>query len=544
MTQVQESIQRFCEKCPANNNEDCGPWQEDDSKIFQSCKQIHQNHPGWQLGEPKKDSFDQLVQDVTNAALKAEKAKEEISSLPQDGYQVKLRHELDHLKEVIERDFPNRSFAIEVALSVKAQMKIEGITQVFPLILMGKPSSYKSTILEIISVLPDCYVSDSFTPKSFVSHSANSKKEDLGKVDLLPRIKHKTLITPELAPLFSGNQDELIEKVSILTRILDGRGFVSDSGVHGRRGYTGDYSFMWLGAIVDIPHRVWKLLGNLGPRIYFVRLPEDAKSINNKLDEIKKNLKEDSYTARLASSKMVIKRYWNLIECRPKEDGEKIIWDKENDNEDALNKIIELAMLLSNLRATVPTWHTYESDSGGSNYNFETPVKEEPSRASNALYNLARGHALLYGRNYITTDELSIVIPVALSSAPKERVDLFRLLIKNDGKLNTDQSKDLAKVSRATALKEMSKLKVLGLVDEHEEESTTKPIKVINLKTEYNWFLSPEFKVYLDKFEIPYTPTNSKLTSSDNLEKKGVSKAQKASVGTASESNTLEESQA
>ena len=83
---------------------------------------------------------------------------------------------------------------------LEAQQLISGITQVFTLIFMGNPSSYKSTILEIVSILPDCYVSDAFTPKSFVSHSANSKKNELEKVDLLPRIRHKTLITSELAP--------------------------------------------------------------------------------------------------------------------------------------------------------------------------------------------------------------------------------------------------------------------------------------------------------------------------------------------------------
>lgn len=191
------------------------------------------------------------------------------SSILMDEYQKNLFAKLQYLKEVVEKNFPNRSFAIEIALSVISQLKIEGITQVFALILMGNPSSYKSTILEIISAIPVCYVSDSFTPKSFVSHSANSKKKDLEKVDLLPRIRYKTLITSELAPLFSGNPDQLVEHFGMLTRILDGRGFQSDSGVHGRRGYVGDYSFMWLGAVVDIPHRVWKLLANLGAKMYF-----------------------------------------------------------------------------------------------------------------------------------------------------------------------------------------------------------------------------------------------------------------------------------
>jgi len=474
-----------------------------DDNIFVNCKP--NNHE---------------ILEMLGESTQQRRHRQEIAEMQLDQYQQKLKQEFTHLKEVIEHDFPNRAFAIEAGLSVKAQLKIEGITQVFALIFMGMPSTHKSTVLEIISSLEDCYVSDSFTPKSFVSHSANSKKADLHKVDLLPRIRHKTLITAELAPMFSGNQDDLIEKFGMLTRILDGRGFKSDSGIHGQRGYSGDYSFMWLGAIVDIPHRVWKLIGNLGAKMYFMRLPTDRKSTNAKLEEIKKSLKDDSYVQRLESSKQAIKRFWNFIENRTEN---KIVWDTENNSEEVFDKIIKLAMVLAKLRATVPTWHTSESDSSGSNYNYEMPIIEDPNRASSAFYNLARGHAILFGRNYITKEDLDVVIPVALSSAPKERVELFKLLIQNNGKLTSADFIEVVKVSRATALKEMKILNILGLVDESEEEGTTKPIKIITLKKEFTYFLSVEFKYYLVKLNYLLTPKNSELSNGDSSQKNTLS---------------------
>lgn len=440
-----------------------------------------------------------------------------------EGYQKILEEERLKLKCEIESNFPNRFNAIEAGLAVKAQMQIDGITQPFVLIFMGPPSTLKSTILEIILSLPDCYRSDSFTPRSFVSHSANVKKEKLEKIDLLPRIKHKTLVTPELGTMFSGNQDAIVENFGMLTRILDGRGFQSDSGVHGQRGYVGDYYFTWLGAVVDIPHRLWRLMGNLGPRIYFYRLPEDQKLPEEKLQEIKKSLKENSYSQRLASTKTAIRKFWIVLGKRPdKEDG-KVVWDPQKDDEETLERIVKLAMVLASFRAAIPTWHTNEGDSGGANYHFETPIKEDPSRASGILYNLAKGHALLYGRNYITKDDLYIIIPIVLSSAPKERVDLFRLLIENNGSLNTDQFMEKAKVSRATARKEMQKLTIMKLVDITQEEGTTKPFMAVKLKKEFNWFLSTEFKKYWNDFKTSHTHKNSKLShDEDNLEKQGV----------------------
>ena len=452
-----------------------------------------------------------------------EESVETHTTLPYDEYQKELSENRNYLTEVIEKEFPNRSFAVIAALSVKAQQMIFGITQVFTMILMGNPSSYKSTILEIISILPDCYVSDSFTPKSFVSHSANSKKNELGKVDLLPRIRHKTLITSELSPLFSGNPDQLLEYFGMLTRILDGRGFQSDSGVHGRRGYTGDYSFMWLGAVVEIPHRVWKLLGNLGAKMYFLRLPNDTDSTTEKKRKIRQNLKDESYTKKVESAKIAIMRFWKVIEKNPQQSEGKIIWDKDLDDNNTLDKIIDLAMVLAKLRGTIPTWFTNQSDSGGTNYNYETPIIEQPDRASNAFYNLARGHAVLFGRNYVTDEDLPVVIAVALSSASRDRVELFKRLLDCDGKQNTEQFMESAKVSRSTALKEMKSLSILGLVDIFDEQLETKPVKTIKLKNEYGWFLSLEFKKYMREFDASLSPKNSKLSHKENLEKNTMS---------------------
>ena len=54
-----------------------------------------------------------------------------------------------------------------------------------------------------------------------------------------------------------------------MTGILDGHGYESDSGAHGHRGYAEEIMFVWIGAAVDIPRKVHKYLGTLGPKLYF-----------------------------------------------------------------------------------------------------------------------------------------------------------------------------------------------------------------------------------------------------------------------------------
>ncbi len=41
-------------------------------------------------------------------------------------------------------------------------------------------------------------------------------------------------------------------------------GYTSDSGAHGQRGYFGNYMFVWVGAVADIPYRVHTRSVNIG----------------------------------------------------------------------------------------------------------------------------------------------------------------------------------------------------------------------------------------------------------------------------------------
>ena len=89
---------------------------------------------------------------------------------------------------------------------------------------------------------------------------------------MLPKIKNKLFLTPELAPTFSSKDDDLIQVLGIMTRILDGNGYESDTGAHGHRGYSEDIMFAQIGAAVDVPYKVYKHLTTLGPKMYILSI--------------------------------------------------------------------------------------------------------------------------------------------------------------------------------------------------------------------------------------------------------------------------------
>jgi hypothetical protein len=106
--------------------------------------------------------------------------------------------------------------------------------------------------------------------------------------------------------------------------------------------------------------------------------------------------------------------------------------------------------------------------------------------------NLAKGHALLYGRNYITLEDVPITIKTALSTAQIERVSLFDLLLAHNGVLNTTQMEDYLSFSPPTIRRIMTEFKATRLVKIEAVGSSHQ--QSMCLKDEFRWFLSDEFK--------------------------------------------------
>jgi len=269
--------------------------------------------------------------------------------------------------------------------------------------------------------------------------------------------KHMTLVTPELAPMFRGDEKALTETFSILTAVLDGHGYIGDSGTQGRRGYTGDYLFAWLGATTPLPTHVWKVMAQLGSRLFFFEMPETP--ITRK-DLVKGITGEVSYRDRVVACHEVVKQY--LRQCLDERGGVRgVKWDRGADPGQVVSAIAAHAQLVARLRGVVSVWQ----EKGAEDFSYTPPNIERPHRALAALYNLARGRALLHGRRQLVADDLHLVRSIALSSMPTERARLFRALVDHGGTVTTEQARASLKVWRPTAIKVMKTFALLEVAD-------------------------------------------------------------------------------
>jgi hypothetical protein len=185
-------------------------------------------------------------------------------------WQIKLNEKYQTLYDTVQKNLPSLWHSLEFDLSIKNILHIKDCTLPFAGIVLGKPSSLKTIGIEMFRKSRHTFYTDKFSSKSFVSHSTGVSKEQLVTIDLLPKIKNNCFLTPELAPVFAARDEDLIEVLGTLTRVLDGHGYESDSGAHGHRGYNEQMMFVWIGAAVDIPFKVHKLLTTLGPKLYFL----------------------------------------------------------------------------------------------------------------------------------------------------------------------------------------------------------------------------------------------------------------------------------
>ncbi len=97
---------------------------------------------------------------------------------------------------------------------------------------------YKTVTLSLVEPWYYTFYTDSFSPKSWITHTtAVDSEEELSKIDMLPKVKDKHFLTPELAPLFTTDEKDLLQIWGTITRIADGNGLASDSGAHGHRQY-------------------------------------------------------------------------------------------------------------------------------------------------------------------------------------------------------------------------------------------------------------------------------------------------------------------
>jgi hypothetical protein len=339
---------------------------------------------------------------------------------------------VEMVRQMLDADFPGLWPLVEAGLSTCATLLLKDNSNPSALILVGPSSGSKTTVVELFADHDLTYVSDTFTPAAFVSQASNVSAHQLASIDLLPRIRHRVLITPELAPMFRGRDDELLDRFKIITRVLDGQGLQTDKGTHGRRGYRGDYLFAWIGATTPIEDRVFRIMEQLGSRLFFYEVPSEPVTV----DQLVAASEGESYRDRLERCKKLV--HWFLTCLFDAYRGVRgVVWETLPDDRVLREAIARWAKVLSAMRSEPAREPDPQRIGAGAEY---LPARgEQPWRANAVLYNLARGHALIHGRTQLTVDDLPLIAKIVVSSMPTAAGKVFRALVEHGPELTVAQ---------------------------------------------------------------------------------------------------------
>lgn len=350
-------------------------------------------------------------------------------------------------------DAPELTEALEAAMATHATLHLSDLPHCIGLNFVGKPSSGKTTVLDLLEGLPFTYRTDRFTPKAFVSHYAGVSTQQLQEIDLLPRIAHKTILVPELGPIFEARREELAENIATLARVFDGRGYTLDTGAQGQRGYTGDYRFAWIGASTPLPHRTWDVLGKLGSRWVFFPV-ERQRELSD--EELAAATTAGDYRKNVQTCGEMVRYFLEGLWDKHGGFGG-ITWDTQDDQV-LLQRLAKAAKICANWRGLVQ-----RQDEHGCNPN----IIEEPRRLMATLYCIARGYALINERTYLDEEDIKKAEHIAFSSIPEDRRRIL-MALQQRGSLSGKDITGLVGMrngcSKPTALNIMEELESLNAV--------------------------------------------------------------------------------
>jgi len=408
---------------------------------------------------------------------------EQVTALAQLGEPNTAKPELPDVLAVIGEHFkPDIVLATEACISAICSLLLADVEGCVALVLEGPASSGKTTTLNFLDseALRDkglVWVSDKFTPASFVSHAANRPAEELAKIDLLPNIQHKTFIVPDLAPTFSVHAEDLANNVGVLTRVLDGQGYESDSGTHGHRGYTGDYRFTLAAATTPLDSAAWRAMGRVGNRILMLETGCEPVTAG---DLVADAMSKSTYQQKAREIQEVVSRF--LIALWDNTGGYgKVSRDTHSDDPDLVSAIAQVAHWVVRCRGTV----TMQTD-GFTEGSHSSPVIEAPHRLFNGLLNLAKGHAIACGRRKLDKEDVQIAVRVGLDSMPFDRRRVIRALLRSrEGKLSSAEVEQAMGQSRPTARNAMETLAALGAVESGQDGKS----KTTSLLDSERWLL-------------------------------------------------------
>lgn len=332
--------------------------------------------------------------------------------------QVELIKDLLSLESIFEKTRAigfMYDYFVEIVIAVYISTFLDKEKNPIWLLVVGNPSSNKTTLVFLLRHAPNTYRLDTMTANPF---SSGQKEKDKPK-DLLPLINKHCFIVKDYSTLFGRNEDAVRQFVTDLVSIYDGE-YSKHSPTRGTIRYESHFSH--LGCITPLAlnkrQHYMNMMGARFLQLNIPRLTDEQRSDGLKTLWAHKRFSDMEEEATLFVSSF----------CGQLRDKLPSI-ALEDESGHIIAKLNALAQLTAHARGIVITEARKFSDVGGKeSVHYETVDTqiEEPFRALFQLRKLARSLAVVRDKKEVTDVEIATVRLVVLSSMPCRRADVLK----------------------------------------------------------------------------------------------------------------------
>jgi hypothetical protein len=337
------------------------------------------------------------------------------------------------VEEVLNRHYfkPDLQAARALYAAIAAHRLADG-QPVWPM-LVGPPGSMKTELLTGMERLDKVHFVDQITANTFISgHIVEGRQTN--PPGLLHRVGTSAiLVYPDFSTILAMKQDAKAGILADMRRIYDGqlrKEYGTANNLKGRE-WRGRITFA-VAATGDVDAH-YSIFQSLGERFVMIRW-----SRPDGLQAALTAMNQDRATAKQELQAVICSLFAGLSSIKP------------SLSEELQHRVAALADLVTRAR-------THIARSGYTKQMLYDPEPEAPTRLSQQLAQLAKGSALLDGRDEVSEDDYAIVKRVAFDCIPTIRRRLIEAVMSG-----TTPSGAASTLSYCT-----QDLEVLGLLDHH-----------------------------------------------------------------------------
>jgi hypothetical protein len=287
--------------------------------------------------------------------------------------------------------------AAKIVYAAVAAHRLSG-TPVWPM-LIGPPGSSKTTLVEPLDGLPSVHLIDSVTPRTFISGQIPDPARPAQQpASLLLRIGSSgILVAPDFSTVLEGKHDDRAKIFSDLRRIYDGQ-LRKEYGTAGAERHEWRGRLTFITCVTPAVDGYTAVFQSLGERFLQVRLPR-ADGVEAALAA----MAQDTAAAKAALRAALHELFASLPNTEP------VLLPE------TLRRIASLAEFTVKAR-------THVQRSGyGNKEMIALPEPESATRLAQQLAQLAKGLALLDGRDHVNDDDYRLVQRTAADNIPPIR---------------------------------------------------------------------------------------------------------------------------